>query len=106
MSTLNVEIPSLKSLAERLTSEDKLKAAKVAKLLAKKELKISSQVKQAAIAKMEAQDALETALIDESEYANEAKAVRALQDATDSYNFYNELYNKLFPNGSQSSAAK
>jgi len=104
MSTLNVEIPSLKSLTERLTSEDKLKTAQVAKLLAKKELKIGTQVKQAKIAQMEAQDALETALITDSEYANEATAVRKLQDATDSYNFYSELYNKLFPNVSTPSA--
>lgn len=94
--TINVEIPSFDSLLERLADDKKMAASKRETLKIKKEAKLSSQVKEAKVRLIEAQSRLEDALL--SETADEAFAVKAVQDAQRTYNFYEEVYNALFPN--------
>lgn len=94
--TLNVEIPSFDSLLERLADDKKMAASKRETLKIKKEAKLSGQVKEAKVRLIEAQAKLEDALL--AENADEAAAVKAVQDAQRTYTFYEEVYNALFPN--------
>ena len=91
-----LNLPSFKQLLENLGDEKKMAAAKQATLLIKKEAKISSLVKTAKIAQIEATDRLNDALLSES--ADEAQAVKAVIDATKTLEFYEAIYTALFPN--------
>ena len=94
--TINVEIPSFDSLIEIYADEKKIEAAKRKTLKIKKEAKISSLVKQAQIAVIDAESRLTDALF--SELSDEAKAVKEVVDAKKTYEFYQEIYEALFPN--------
>ena len=92
-----MKIPSFDELVANLGDEKKMADAKRKTLRIKKEAKLSSLVKQAQIANIEAVDRLNEALL--SETADEALAVKSVLDTQKNLDFYTDIYSALFPNG-------
>jgi len=102
MSVLNVQISSFDELVEKLGDDKKMAASKAKALKIKTENKLSSQVKNAQIALIEANERFEANVLNDG--ADIVSLVKGIQDAQKTFDVYSEIYNKFFPNASTPSA--
>lgn len=91
----NTSIKSYDQLVEKLSVEGK-KKADATRTKVKKEAELSGQVSTAKINLMDAEAALEEAIITDGKSIAEAAA--KLERAQRDYTFYQELYAAVFPN--------